>query len=139
MKKKEIDVTVPFIAIREDVKGTEFEPTMGEYLCNPLAVDLLDAEVTTGGFFSDESGVIEGGGEPKPSFVVPAGKAVRFTLSTWDEYCEMVCYWKVRYRTTSSTFTSVSFATYKGLADTQALADVPALGGRAIIVPQSNG
>jgi hypothetical protein len=65
MSDKKIDVTRPFIAIRKDLEGSDYDATMGEYLCNPLDEDLLDVEVSTGGFYSDsEIGVITSD-EPK--------------------------------------------------------------------------
>ena len=53
MSENKIDVTKPFIAIREDLEGSDYDATMGEYFCNPLDEDLLDVEVSTGGFYSD--------------------------------------------------------------------------------------
>jgi hypothetical protein len=137
--QRKIDVRVPFIAIRQDLKGDEYKPTMGEYLCNPLSEDLLDVSVSTGGFYSDdELGVVEANeSEKKPSFVVPAGKAVRFTLSTRDEYDELVCHWTVCYRTTTSERVAIDFGTFKRLEDTQYFAEVPVLGGPGKVVPLS--
>jgi len=91
-----------------------------------------------GGFFSDDDlGVIKSEESKKASFVVPAGQAVRFTLSTWDEYCEMVLHWSVRYRTATGGSVIVKFGNFKNLEDCEILDDVPALGGRAFIVPWS--
>ena len=136
VNKESIDITKPFIAIRVDVKGGDYEPTMGEYLCNPLDEDLLDAEVSTGGWYgADELGVIESIEKPKdPRFLVPAGKAVRFALSTWDEYCEMSLHWSVRYRTSEGVVTC-AFETFKQLEDCVTLDEVPCLGGRGHVVP----
>jgi len=137
--KRIIDVTVPFVAIRKDLPGDEFEPTMGEYLCNPLKEDMLDVEISTGGFFSDdELGVIESiPQKPKPTYTIPAGECVRVTLSTQDEYDEMVVHWSLRYRTARLGVQTESFGSFKRLEDTQALDDVPVLGGPGMVVPRT--
>jgi|SRR5664279_649541 len=112
---------------------------MGEYLCNPLAEDVVDAEISVGGFFSDdELGVIEASdNKAKPKIDVPAGEARRFTISTQDEYDEMVCSWTVRYRTKSAGVVTAGFGTFKRLEDTVHFDDVPILGGPARVVPRS--
>ena len=131
-----IDLTLPFIAIRCDVEGDDFTPTMGEYLCNPLTEDLLDAEVSIGGFYSDpDLGVISSEPKSPDRYTVPAGKYVRFALSTWDEYCEMVCHWSLSYRTESLGQRTSKFGTFKRLEDVTSMDDVPILGGGAMIVP----
>ena len=135
---EKFDLSRPFLAIREDEEGSDYEPTMGEYLCNPLDEDLLDAEVSLGGFYSiEELGVIESNESKRRLFVVPAGKAVPFALSTWDEYCEMVCHWSIRYRTATSGNVVLGFGSSKRLADCVVFEDVPILGGRARVVPRS--
>ncbi len=137
MVKAEVDLSQPFLAIRKDVEGSAFDQTMGEYICNPLSQDLLDVEVSLGGFFSDaELGVLESKDKTFPLSVVPAGQAARFTISTWDEYCEFVCYWTVSYRTITNGNAKMSFGTFKVLADCQLLEETPVLGGRAYIVPR---
>ncbi len=110
---------------------------MGEYLCNPLDEDLLEVEISTGGFFSDaELGVIEANGSPKERFSVPSGKAIRFGLSTWDEYCEYVLHWSVRYRTKTKAFRQSHFGTFKHLKDCVPMQDAPCLGGPGQVVPR---
>jgi len=134
----EIDLTRPFIAIRQDEDDRDYDPTMGEYLCNPLDDDLLDVDVSTGGFYSDdELGVIEGTGSLKPSFFVPAGGAVRFALSTREEYAEMAVHWRVRYRTATRGVERGGFGTFKRRQDTVFFPDVPVLGGPGEVVPRS--
>ncbi|MDP9025922.1 MAG: hypothetical protein M3N13_11180 [Candidatus Eremiobacteraeota bacterium] len=136
--KRVIDTTVPFIAIREDVSGSSYDPTMGEYLCNPLDEDLSDVRISTSGFFSADSlGVISSEPHDTGPFDLPAGEARRFALSTDDEYDEMVVSWTVRYRTPSRGVVTESFGSYKCLKDTEYHPDVPALGGPALIVPRS--
>ena len=133
-----IDVSIPFIAIRSDEPGDYFTPTMGEYLCNPLAEDLFDVRVSLGGFFSDESlGVIESEPNDKGPFDLPAGKAHRFCLSTQDEYDEMVVSWSVRYRKACGESVTMYFGSFKRLQDTRHFDEVPALGGPALVVPRS--
>ena len=136
MNENKIDLTQPFIAIRNDLEGSDYDATMGEYLCNPLDEDLLDVEVSTGGFFgADELGVIEAKSAPEPVFIVPAGTAVRFALSTWDEYCEYVLHWTVRYRTETKPEGVRRFETFKYLRDCVPMKDVPCLGGPGQVVP----
>jgi hypothetical protein len=123
-------MTRPFIAIRSDEEGSAYDPTMGEYLCNPLTEDLFDVRVSTGGFYStDELGVISSVPKEDPTFTVPAGTAVRFTMSTGDEFSEMSVHWTVRYRTEGSEFKTLSFSSNKRLADAEMMSDVPILGG----------
>jgi hypothetical protein len=134
----ELNTSQPFIAVRSDEEGDDYSPTMGEYLCNPLDEDLIDAKVSTGGYFSaEELGVISSIPTDKDTFMVPAGGAVRFALSTWDEYTEMVLHWRVRYRTATSGFVSMSFGTFKGLADAETMPDVPGFNGQGLVVPRS--
>jgi hypothetical protein len=133
---KQIDLSVPFIAIRPDEEGDDFTPTMGEYLCNPLGEKLLDVIVSTGGFYSaDELGVIESQAKPKPAFSVAPGGAERFTLSTQDEYDEMVVHWYVTYRTESGAEYEAKFGSYKYLQDAVYAEMTPCLGGPARVVP----
>ncbi len=51
--------------IRQDETGTEYERTMGEYLCNPLNQDLLDVSISTGGFYTSRMVNLELSKEPK--------------------------------------------------------------------------
>jgi hypothetical protein len=132
-----IDLGIPFIAIRSDEPGNQFMATMGEYLCNPLAEDLFDVRVSIDGFFSDELGVVESEPNSKGPFDLPAGKAHRFCLSTQDEYDEMVVSWSVRYRKASGESVTLYFGSFKRLADTRHFAEVPILGGPALVVPRS--
>jgi hypothetical protein len=136
MDEKKIDLLAPFIAIRQDVEGDYFTPTMGEYLCNPLTDDLLDVEVSLGGFYSaEELGVLQSNGSVKPVFRVASGAAERFALSTQDEYDEMVVHWSVRYRTNAGARYEASFGSYKRLRDAGYTELTPCLGGPARIIP----
>ena len=72
----------------------------------------------------------------KPTYTVPVGGSVRFTLSTWDEYDEMVVHWSVRYRTVTNGVQTASFGSFKGLADVQLFSHVPILGGPGMVVPR---
>jgi hypothetical protein len=124
------DMNRPFIAIRSDEECSVYDATMGEYLCNPLTEDLLDVRVSTGGFYSDdELGVISSVPKEEATFTVRAGTAVRFEMSTWDEFTEMSVHWKVRYRTEGSEFKTLSFASDKRVADAEMMSNVPILGG----------
>jgi len=137
--KNEIYLTIPFIAIRNDEDGGDYDPTMGEYLVNPLDQDLLDVEISTGGFFSDaELGVIESNQNAKSFPVVRAGHAVQFGLSTRDEYNEMECHWNVRYRTAARGMVTVGFGMSKRRGDTVYFSDLPVLGGPGEVVRHSS-
>ena len=134
----EIDITRPFIAIRKDAKGNFMQPTLGEYICNPLSEDLFDVRVELGGWYSaEEIGVITSVPKELPAFDVPSGHAVRYTISTEDEFNEMDVHWTVRYRTESEGETSVPFGSYKRLEDAQFMTDVPILGGRGRVIPRT--
>jgi len=134
--ERTVNTDLPFIAIRQDVEGSDYAPTMGEYLCNPLAEDMSDVDVSIGGFYSAEGvGVIESLPNQKPRFAVPAGAAIRFTLSTWDEYLEMVCHWTVLYRLSNGPVQTQKFGTFKALADAPYFEDVTCLRGPGRVVP----
>jgi hypothetical protein len=136
MSESKINVTKPFIAIREDLQGSDYDATMGEYLCNPLNEELLDVEISTGGFYSDQQiGVITSDESKDNLLTVPAGSAVRFALSTWDEYQEYVLHWSVRYRTATKARGTYRFGTFKSLKDCEWMKDVPCLGGPGCVVP----
>lgn len=136
--KSIIDITVPFIAIRKDEPGNAYDPTMGEYFCNPLDEDIFDVRISSSGFFSDESlGVISSEPNDKGPFDLPAGQSRQFALSTQDEYDEMVVSWVVRYRTASRGIVNDSFGSFKRLSDVEHFSDVPTLGGPALVVPRS--
>jgi hypothetical protein len=133
---KNIDLTQPFVAIRNDLDGDDFTATMGEYLCNPLAEDLADIRISLGGFYSaDPVGVIESLPNEKRLPLLGAGEANRFALSTWDEYCEMVVHWSVRYTLASGSVRLAEFSSFKGLADAQHFDAVPCLLTAARVVP----
>lgn len=137
--KRKIDLTLPFVAIRKDVPGGPYTPTMGEYLCNPLEEDLLDVEISTGGWYSaDDLGVIDSiPQEAKPAYTIPAGECVRFALSTEDEYNEMAVHWTLRYRTVSAGVRTESFGSFKRLKDARSFEKVPILGSAGRVVPRS--
>lgn len=110
---------------------------MDEFFCNPLDEDLLDVEVSTGGFFSDpELGVIESLPNVIERMRVPARGARVFAVSTWDEYREFVLHWLLRYRTESGGLTAVSFGTFKELDDCESLDVTPMLEGSTFVVPR---
>lgn len=133
----EIDITRPFIAIRGDLGGDNFTKNMGEYLCNPLDVDLLDVEFSTGGFFSDDSlGVVEASETLKQATRVRAGTGTRFMLATLDEYYEFLCHWSVRYRTTADVVVNISFSASKWLLDCKEYDELPVIGGRGNVIPR---
>jgi hypothetical protein len=125
----------PFIAIRRDEEGEAYDPTEGEYLCNPLDEDMLDVVVSSGGFYTlPQVGVVEGNSSVHPTFAVRAGSAERFALSTREEYDEMVVHWNVSYRTAKHGEARFSVSSWKGLRDTIYCEDIPTLGGPGRIV-----
>ena len=133
----EILITQPFIAIRRDLGGDNFTKNMGEYLCNPLDVDLLDVEFSTGGFFSDDFlGVVEARETGKRATRVRAGTGARFMLATLDEYYETSCHWSVRYRTTADAVVKISFSASKWLLNCKEYDELLVIGGRGNVVPR---
>lgn len=112
---------------------------MGEYLCNPLDVDLLDIKFSTGGFLSDDSlGVEEASETLKQATRVRAGTGARFMLATLDEYYEFSSYWSVRYRTTADVVVKISISASKWLLDCKEYEELPVIGGRENLVPRSS-
>lgn len=134
----EIVITQPFIAIRRDLGGDNFTKNMGEYLCNPLDVDLLDVEFSTGGFFflDDFLGVVEARETGKRATRVRAGTGARFMLATLEEYFEISCHWSVRYRTTADVVVKISLSASKWLLDCKEHDKLPVIGGRRNVVPR---
>jgi hypothetical protein len=134
-KEEKVILDLPFIAIRTDEEGEDYDPTEGEYLCNPLDEDLIDVVVSTGGFYTlPEVGVVEGNSSVQPTFTVPAGKSERFALSTREEYYEMVVHWNVQYRTATRGEVRFSVSSWKRLRDTVFCENIPTLGGSGRIV-----
>jgi hypothetical protein len=76
----EINTTLPFIAIRHDLDGTAYKRTEGEYIVNPLPIEITDVRIDLGGFMSDDAGVIESNPNQHQVQVVYPAQAERYTL-----------------------------------------------------------
>lgn len=135
---RELDLTEPFIVVRKDCEGKPYEATMGEYLCNPLAEDVCDVEISTGGFWSDEEfGVVSTAPKEPQRLFVPAGRVLRFALSTRDEFDEMVVHWTIRYHTASRGRVEFECESFKGLRDATFFPEVPLLAGPGFVIPRT--
>jgi hypothetical protein len=133
-----IDTSRPFIAIRRDREGRDFEATQGEYLVNPLNEELRNVLTSTGGFFSTDECVIESEKRPPGQWTIRPLGFVRIGLSTRDEYEEFVVHWSVEYELQSGKRVRAGFASSKGLADAEFFEEIPILGGPGLIVPGSS-
>jgi hypothetical protein len=127
--------SLPFIAIRSDFDGDRIEKTEGEYVVNPLPVDITDVTIRTGGFYSDDDGVVEGKAPVDTLKVVKALSAERFTLSTVDEYDEFVCWWHLKYTVGGRQY-SAEFSTGKSLRGARFMEDLPFLEHGVRVVPR---
>lgn len=132
-----IDLSRPFIAIRQDESGGECDPTMAEYFCNPLPYDLFDVTISTGGISCEADLITNASAEnTKVAPVLTSGSVLRVVVAAPDEYDGMAVHWSVCYRTPSGESVAVDFSTQKRLAGAEAIDNVPILGGLALIVPR---
>jgi hypothetical protein len=101
-----INTTLPVIAIRRDLDGSPYDPPKGEYLVNPLPIEIADVGIDLKGFLpDDDGGVIESNPNQKQIERILPGQAQRYALSTWDELDEFVAQWaSYRGRPNSTAF-----------------------------------
>lgn len=133
-EKTKFDTTRPFMAIIPDeVEGSQFTPTHGVYLVNPLDAPLSNVLERIGGFFSDDDGVIEAQPNVERFPDIAPRSALQLEMTSLDEFYEFVCWWSISYTVNGETHRA-TFDAGKALSDTEWIDVCPVLNRRALLV-----